>query len=192
MERLGSLRMKKYKNIIIIASAVLLVVVVILLINLASTKDSIPSVGKIKNQDVHKAPNAFKNEPKGEALRQQITKDFLEDIQIMQSSNPSDYKKGLTGKALQEFTDAYNQDAQGNKLRIRVYNTLKASVNDMQFNVPEATFKFVDNSYFVNPSTMKPISQPLNVIRTWYIGMHKEDGRWKIALIMGAAKPNTQ
>lgn len=183
--------MKSNKNIIIIVSAVLLAIAVILVINLASAKNDIPPVGQIKNQDVHKAPSTFKNEPQGEALKQEITKDFLEDIQIMQSSNPNDYGKGLTGKALQKFKDAYNQDAQGGKLRIRVYKTLKAEVADMQFGVPEATFKFVDNSYFVDPNTMKPISKPLNVTREWYMGMQKEDGRWKISLIMGAAKQDT-
>jgi len=101
----------------------------------------------------------------------------------------ADTFEGLTGRALRQFQTAYEKDFDGGKIRVRVYKTIDVKVIGMQFGVPEAIYKFTDNSYYIDTKTRQPVSQPLNVKREWALGLAKDaGGHWKVSLIMGAAR----
>ena len=179
--------MKDKTNLALYITAGVVVVIVAVLIGVINARSSAPAlVGSVEAVDPHKQ----KNELTGEALKKQIETDLKEDIQYMQSKNPHDYTKGLIGRALTQFNTAYENDFAGGKIRVRVYNTTELNVIGMQFGVPEAIFKFTDNSYYIDAKTRQAVSKPLGLKRQWAIGMAKDDkdGQWKISVIMGAAR----
>lgn len=179
------LYLKNNKTAIVI-SALVLIAAVIWFLSMMNANNGVPPVGAIAaSPDVHNE----KNELTGAKLKAKVSKDLQDDINLMQSKNPHDYTKGLTGRALRQFQSAYEKDFDGGKIRIRVYKTIDIKVIGMQFGVPEAIYKFTDNSYYIDAKTRQPVSQPLNVKREWALGLAKDTGdHWKVSLIMGAAK----
>ncbi|OIO84695.1 MAG: hypothetical protein AUK32_08305 [Candidatus Aquicultor secundus] len=179
------LYLKNNKTTIII-TALILIAAVIWFLSMINANNGVPPVGTIAARpDVHNE----KNELTGAKLKEKISKDLLDDIKLMQSKNPHDFTKGLTGRALRQFQTAYEKDFDGGKIRVRVYKTIDVKVIGMQFGVPEAIYKFTDNSYYIDTKTRQPVSQPLNVKREWALGLAKDaGGHWKVSLIMGAAR----
>jgi hypothetical protein len=177
--------MASTKNIIIV-SAVILVAAAVLVFSLAGTKSDIPPVGSIKEVKPHEAPS----ELKGEALRKKIYDDFIEDVKLWQSDNPHDYRKALTGRALQQLEDIYGADLKAGKIKVRVHKDIKAEVKDLQFDTAQVAYKFTDASYYIDAETKKAITKPLNVTREWNIGLtqDKANGQWKITVILGAPR----
>ncbi|MHB8841632.1 MAG: hypothetical protein ACYC56_07570 [Candidatus Aquicultor sp.] len=179
------LYLKNNKTALII-TALIVTAAAIWFLSMLNADNGVPPVGTIAaSPDVH----SEKNELTGVKLKEKITNDLQDDIKLMQAKNPHDYTKGLTGRALRQFQTAYEKDFGGGKIRVRVYKTTDIKVIGMQFGVPEAIYKFTDNSYYIDAKTRQPVSKPLNVKREWALGLAKDAGdHWKVSLIMGAAK----
>lgn len=146
--------------------------------------------GKV-NQTSNKRPakDELKEEPTGEELEKLITKHALEDIKYWSAQNPDDYSKGFIGSALSSLQNTYKKDLEAGKIKVRVHKDVDLKITGMQFGTPKGTYKFRDESYYIDAKTKKPISQAESVQKEWKLAFRKDkDGTWKISLVMGVFK----
>lgn len=124
-------------------------------------------------------------------IKKEIEAGFKKAIDVWTNTkgNPESFKKGLTGKALLELEkQTKNESAQG-KIKIRVHDNSEFEVVKVKETAGAVAYVYIDNGYYIDAKTKKPISKPSGAKKEWLIGIGKYGKVWKISNIV-PLRPN--
>ncbi|MBS3956100.1 MAG: hypothetical protein KGZ40_00995 [Clostridiales bacterium] len=120
-------------------------------------------------------------------LREQVLADAKLAVEAWLSGDEEQLGAVFTQNMIHEWARARGLDENEGVERVRVHSQQEFTVSDLKEDRPRVSYKFLDDSYFVDADTGDSVSEPYGLERELVIVLVLDGESYKIDTIIGSA-----